>query len=1013
MIILAAKKANVKKTSVKKKTTGKKTAVRAAAKKKNANSGKKTVKAEGEALEKKKLSPMAFEAYCIVAVGLAILIICSLFFASDTIFGEVMLAFLRGLFGVGAYLFPFAVILAVIYFIMNSDKVNIKFQAVLAFTLFVLLISLIYVIMEDSENSIMGGDLLSGFTDSDDYIEGGLIGGLIGGILLIVFRKTGSIIIIITLMAAVAVLLSDKSVFGFIKNVFNNFKEVIKNGMYRNEEYEEDIDDIEDDEYDAYYENDEEEPYEAGEEPVKAKQKRPERKADRAAKEEDAENGYSYEKLRTKKSYRNAEFVDIKENNGNSNKKPMPDLMAKRVKNGEVKKRGKEHKEEIPKDLYVKEREESARFDVPNFLKKDNGNTVPRSRDRSEYIPSFLNKEQTYEYEEDFFPQETEDNEIVINNKNNDENSLITIEEQEEVSKRDIITVEPVEEPHNNFDVREKETKEDLDIPPWEEPAAVEKADLDISSEVKPTERDVSHTTDNISQVSDEFRERLNVVEADDEVVKRVKQKPKADYRFPKLSFLKKNPELIKTGNKEELIQNSHILEETLRSFKVNAAVVEVSQGPTVTRYELVPAVGTKVSRISSLDKDLAMRLAAENIIIEAPIPGKSAVGIEIPNKEPSVVYFSEVVASKKFQISKSKLSFALGKDVAGNVIVKDIAKAPHFLIAGATNSGKSVCINTLINCILFKASPDEVRLIMVDPKMVELNVYNGIPHLLIPVITDPHKASAALNWACTEMMRRYKLCADVGVRNLDEYNEYLEKNGEKKIYKIVIIIDELADLMLVAKKEVEGHIQRLTQLARAAGIHLIVATQRPSSDVITGVIKSNIPSRIAFSVAQAINSRIILDESGAEKLIGRGDMLIKTVEMDRTLRVQGAFISNDEIKRIVDYIKTDEPEYDPDIMRSIENSDDDEYSGIGANSKSKGGDELIEDVIAYVVRTKKASTSLIQRQFQIGYNRAARMIDELEERGIIGPENGSKPRVVLMDKEQWQDYSSRRRDFI
>ncbi len=1021
-----------KKTS---KTKSKKTTAKPAAKKEQVE----TIKEEKP---QKELSPIAFEAICILAVGLAILILFSLFFAPDTVFGEVVLAVLKGFFGVGAYILPFAVILGVIGLYLHGDRESVKFKTVLICMLYVVVVSILHILVSEPGAPFVPRELLQGFTDTD-YIGGGLVGGFIGGISLVLFKRTGSLIIFLTLMAALIVLISGKSAFRIASNLVAFLGDILKGGFYREkrDRYDDYYDYDDYDDYDDYYDYDDEY-YEEYEEPEPASRRR-ERTASKDTKQkptvidvksnnsprlsdntgreaikkrrepaeaaremenmpEESEESY-YDKLRREKGYRSAEVIDIKERSGQ--RKERPDIMIKRVRNTSLNKPYKPEK----------------RTRMPEFMK----NREEERNNPSEYIPAFLDRGKEEEREErGRIPQIRFSNDNTYRPepvKPSSEDKYRPESEFFDDSKGSdsLITVEPVydEDVYDVYEDREetvlsdRENAETTEVSDEATGKAVnEKAknnDKPISEDVPPWEEHKEEKS-----VPDEVKNRVKVVEGDDKTVKRLPSGNSKKYSFPKLSFLDKNPNTKGPNSRDELLRNSHILEETLRSFKIDATVVEVSQGPTVTRYELVPAVGTKVKSIANLDKDLAMRLAAENIIIEAPIPGKTAVGIEIPNENPSTVYFSEVVASKKFQMSKSKLTFALGKDVAGNVIVRDIAKAPHFLIAGATNSGKSVCINTLINCILFKASPDEVRLIMVDPKMVELNVYNGIPHLLLPVVTDPTKAAAALNWACTEMMHRYKLCADVGVRNLDEYNEYLKKNSEKPLYKIVIIIDELADLMLVAKKEVEGHIQRLTQLARAAGIHLIVATQRPSSDVITGVIKSNIPSRIAFSVAQSINSRIILDESGAEKLIGKGDMLLKTIEMDRVLRVQGAFINNDEIKRVVDHIKTDTPNYDQEIIRSIENPETVDGGGFG-NIQDKGQDELIDDVIAYVVKSRKASTSLIQRQFQIGYNRAARIIDDLEDRGIIGPENGSKPRVVLMDKEEWSEYSQRHRDYI
>ncbi|MBR6400529.1 MAG: DNA translocase FtsK [Firmicutes bacterium] len=480
-------------------------------------------------------------------------------------------------------------------------------------------------------------------------------------------------------------------------------------------------------------------------------------------------------------------------------------------------------------------------------------------------------------------------------------------------------------------------------------------------------------------------------------------------YRFPKIEFLGINKSSNKKQTEAEMIEKGEALRKTLAIFGVDARVDNICTGPAVTRYELIPKEGTRVQSILKLEQDIALSLAATTVRIEAPIPGKSAIGIEIPNDTVQSVYYSEVLRTDKFQNFKSKVAFGIGKDIAGNVVVYDIAKAPHMLIAGATGAGKSVCINTLITSILYKATPEEVRLIMVDPKVVELSVYNGIPHLLIPVVTDPKKASGALNWAVGEMMRRYDLLAESGTRKLEEYNKHVAP--EERLPLIVIIIDELADLMMVAKKEVEDSICRIAQLARVAGIHLIIATQRPSVDVLTGLIKANVPTRIAFKVSSGTDSRTVLDTVGAEKLLGRGDMLFKPVDNPKPLRVQGAFVTDDEVKTIVEYIKTDTPNYDESVMEQIEKAQQEAEDG-ETSIESSDSDELIDQVIDFIVQTKKASASAIQRKFRIGFNRAGRIIDELEERGIIGPENGSKPREVLMSPYERREYKERHENY-
>lgn len=477
-------------------------------------------------------------------------------------------------------------------------------------------------------------------------------------------------------------------------------------------------------------------------------------------------------------------------------------------------------------------------------------------------------------------------------------------------------------------------------------------------------------------------------------------------YEFPPIELLSEASNRNLKGGKKAIADNATKLQKTLYSFGVAAKVENVSVGPAITRYELKPAEGVRVNKIANLADDIALNLAAESIRIEAPIPGKQAVGIEIPNKENEIVHLREILESDKFVDAKSKLSMALGKDVAGEPVVADIAKMPHVLIAGSTGSGKSVCINTLITSIIYKAKPSEVKLVMVDPKIVELSVYNGIPHLLIPVVTDPKRAAGALAWAVQEMEDRYQRFAEKGVRDLKGYNAEIENDadGIGKLPQIVIIIDELADLMMVAAKDVEDAICRLAQKARAAGMHLVIATQRPSVDVITGLIKANVPSRIAFAVSSQVDSRTILDMSGAEKLLGKGDMLFYPAGASKPTRVQGAFVDDKEVEKIVDFIKSNgTANYNDAILESIEkaNSNEKEAKDIIDEDET---DPLLEEAIETVVETQQASTSFIQRRFKVGYARAGRLIDQMEERGIISGYQGSKPREVLMPKERWQE---------
>jgi S-DNA-T family DNA segregation ATPase FtsK/SpoIIIE len=468
------------------------------------------------------------------------------------------------------------------------------------------------------------------------------------------------------------------------------------------------------------------------------------------------------------------------------------------------------------------------------------------------------------------------------------------------------------------------------------------------------------------------------------------------------LKYVSPSSELLNINNlsklnkedKRELINSASKLEETLNSFGVEAKVVQVTKGPSVTRFEIQPNAGVKVSKIVNLSDDIALSLAASGVRIEAPIPGKSAVGIEVPNRELTPVYLREVIESQEFINPNKNLSFCLGKDIAGNCVVSDLTKMPHMLIAGATGSGKSVCINTLIISLLYKYSPEDVKLLMIDPKVVELSVYNGIPHLLIPVVTDPKKAAAALNWAVNEMTRRYKLFAENNVRNIEGYNDLVNKGRvQDKLPWIIVIVDELADLMMVCPNDVEDYIGRLAQMARASGMHLVIATQRPSVDVITGVIKANIPSRISFAVSSQIDSRTILDTAGAEKLLGKGDMLFYPVGESKPIRIQGAFISEEEVEKVVSSIKDQktELEYSSEILDEMDNSED---------GYSEELDGLLNEAVKIVAEIGQASTSLLQRRLRIGYNRAARIIEQMEQLGIISGRDGSKPRQVLIDKE-------------
>lgn len=589
---------------------------------------------------------------------------------------------------------------------------------------------------------------------------------------------------------------------------------------------------------------------------------------------------------------------------------------------------------------------------------------------------------------EDFL-KETEVNEPEQERKRKKEPKASRKKAKEQEVSGDILLDEPFV-PENAFPIhRAEELVQDLEeiVPPPEE-------------EKETSKKSPRSSKAEIEQGIHEVSEEIALKEAE----------VKKAYEFPPMELLKKGKQ---TGGDSDahLRETAGKLQETLHNFGVNVSITNVSCGPTVTRYELQPEQGVKVSKIVGLTDDIKLNLAATDIRIEAPIPGKAAVGIEVPNENNSTVMLRDLLQSEAFSSCKSKLAFAAGKDIAGKPVITDIAKMPHLLIAGATGSGKSVCINTIIISLLYKASPDDVKLIMIDPKVVELSVYNGIPHLFIPVVTDPKKAAGALNWAVAEMTDRYNKFAQYNVRDLKGYNAKVEsisniedENKPKKLPQIVIIVDELADLMMVAPGEVEDSICRLAQLARAAGIHLIIATQRPSVNVITGLIKANMPSRIAFSVSSGVDSRTILDMNGAEKLLGKGDMLFYPQGYQKPARVQGAFVSDQEVGAVVDFLSKQNPtaEYDKEIQEKIEAVK--ETTAAGADT-ANDRDVYFADAGKFIIEKDKASIGMLQRVFKIGFNRAARIMDQLYEAGVVGDEEGTKPRKVLMSMEEFEQY--------
>ena len=615
----------------------------------------------------------------------------------------------------------------------------------------------------------------------------------------------------------------------------------------------------------------------------------------------------------------------------------------------------------------------------------DNTTFVKETSKRKDNIHEITLSEESYAQTSTPVEQPVQEPEFNFDNIRIRTAHQVTLQEAEQIPEEDYAEMYSEEEP-----VQE----------PVYEPQPVQTAPR--ASQPRPA-RPVATLTEDVKNNVNPNQREINKAAA--EADKRVPRK----YIFPPLSRLSKGSG--GSGDSPEVLKETAMrLQQTLNLFGVKVTITDISQGPSVTRYELLPEPGTKVSKILSLQDDIKLNLAATDVRIEAPIPGKSAIGIEVPNKENSVVALRDLLESKKFKEFPSNIAFAVGKDISGETIVTDIAKMPHMLIAGSTGSGKSVCINTLIMSILYKAHPDDVKLILVDPKVVELSMYNGIPHLLIPVVTDPKKASGALNWAVSEMMDRYAKFADINVKDIKGYNQKIEtmrengdENAPKKMPQIVFIVDELADLMMIAGHEVEEAICRLAQLARAAGIHLVIATQRPSVDVITGLIKANMPSRIAFAVSSGVDSRTILDMNGAEKLLGKGDMLFFPQGLSKPMRVQGAFVSEKEVADVVDFLKNQA------IGNVYSEEIEEKMKSLSGSSSGAGGggaadrDELFEQAAKFIIEKDKASIGMLQRMFKIGFNRAARIMDQLCEYGVVGEEEGTKPRKVLMSMEQFE----------
>lgn len=898
-----------------------------------------------------------------------------------------------GVFGLLAYLIPILIFVGFAFGISNKGNTVAIVKMVSGVVLIFLLGILAYMLMKQ-ESMITGDSLVKELyeTSVENRAGGGVLFGSIAHGLYQLIGFGGTLFVAIVLGIICVVFITEKSFLSGVRKGGAYLYESAKEDAARMREYRESLRE----EYEEYEEYEEEEPYEEEDEPIyegRVRSRRP--------KQVKSEN--STKERKTERPRENVKRMDKRARGVVSSSaitftpERTQDIHEIVLLDDEMNMAGDEAFEEI----------KARPYNETLYLEPENAG---ESYSEEVYGAGELYPEEGYDnssYDElsengynGFQSDVTDPN--LINGEMSGESAYSEMMEDEIPAAVDYFSDNPGVSAKQSF---------------WDGFDAVEYDADAISSMPEPVTEDTvipqSMEEERISR-TDKAEIRQEEIKIQEQVVKAEEEAPKP-YMFPPLSLLKKG-DGRKGDSSNQLKETALHLQQTLQTFGVRVTITDISQGPSVTRYEMQPEQGVKVSKIVGLTDDIKLNLAATDIRIEAPIPGKAAVGIEVPNKETSAVALRDLLESDAFQKFSSNLAFAVGKDIGGQVVVTDIAKMPHVLIAGATGSGKSVCINTIIMSILYKANPSDVKLIMIDPKVVELSVYNGIPHLMIPVVTDPKKASAALNWGVTEMDDRYKKFANLNVRDLKGYNKAAEQgkttpDGEpiQKLPQIVIIVDELADLMMVASGEVEEAICRLAQLARACGIHLVIATQRPSVDVITGLIKANMPSRIAFSVSSGTDSRTILDTTGAEKLLGKGDMLFYPQGYVKPARVQGAFVSDSEVSDVVDFLKNQmlgNTTYSSDIEEKIKTMQS--SSGAAGSSGAGGGsdtDAYFAEAAKFVIEKDKASIGMLQRVFKIGFNRAARIVDQLEEAGVVGAEEGTKPRRILMSMEQFENY--------
>lgn len=919
---------------------------------KNTNtSGRKKQQAKSKQTAKnKQVQDNQLRNDCIIlfSIACAIILILTNFNLAGTL-GRGIKWFMFGVFGVIEYIFPLVLAASVIFLMVNRDLIRVaRIKTAAAYGLFVVLCGMIQRVY--NKPAIMESNVGEVFTYCADYKAGG---GFLGGVLCKALSPIGAIgtfVILMILAIICIVIITEKSFVSGLKNVKKSSQRMMQEAKedysaYRQHSASLHENDMSDEEYHRLRE----------EERARARLRKIEKKekqlAEKKAREEYLANARMNNVVRGVTS----------DTLITGDVQPEPEIDINEI---EV---DRERKDEYSADIYEPDNRMKP-VDKAQVIVDDSDDLFEDLYSDDKSADSGMPVQSVQEIQDDYYSEESQYPDEDVSDGMVDNYSYSEPDADEEV-----------------YDIQGDEAADYTDDIQEEPEADVQD---NVTAENPASEGGALVSTDNKNGVSE--------------------KKPKKAYKFPPVSLLKKNPGAA-SGGKAEYRMTAQRLQETLLTFGVKVTITDISCGPTVTRYELQPEQGVKVSKIVSLSDDIKLNLAAADIRIEAPIPGKAAIGIEVPNKEAGSVYFRELVESKEFKESQSAISFGVGKDIAGKTIIADIAKMPHMLIAGATGSGKSVCINTIIMSILYKAKPEDVRLIMVDPKVVELSVYNGIPHLLLPVVTDPKKAAGALNWAVNEMTDRYKKFAAMQVRNIKGYNDVVVKKNKEgidppmeKLPQIVIIIDELADLMMVAPGEVEDAICRLAQLARAAGIHMVIATQRPSVNVVTGLIKANIPSKIAFAVSSGIDSRVIIDMNGAEKLLGKGDMLYFPSNLPKPLRVQGAFVSDEEVENVVSFLKenAEEVSYDESIAQATVSQE----SMPGSSSKGDDDrDSLFADAGRFVIENEKGSIGSLQRHFKIGFNRAGRIMDQLADAKVVGPELGTKPRKVEMTMEEFE----------